>query len=173
MAVKNIVIWPNPVLKEVSTEVVDFGAELQTIIKDLKDSMFEEPIAGLAAPQIGVNKRLFVMDIPKEENNGNGTDGPEVFINPKVIASEGSFIWEEGCMSIPGYTGKVKRSKKIMMEYQNEHGQVIQREALDYLSGCFQHELDHLNGILWVDYQTVMKKNFIKKKMLSLQNSTN
>lgn len=169
MAKKNIVIWPNEVLKEISQEITHFDDELRSLIKDLKDSIENEPLAGLAAPQIGINKRVFVMDIPPQDNEGNGTDGLEVFINPKIISSKGSFVWDEGCASIPDYRGKVKRAKQIIMEYQNEKGEVLQREAFDYLSGCYQHELDHLNGVLWVDYQSSLKRNLIKRKMLLLQ----
>lgn len=170
MAVKEILIWPNAILKKVSDEVVDFGPELADLINDLSDTMDTDNMAGLAAPQIGVNKRVFLMDIPPEHNEGNGTQGKEAFINPKIVSlSDDSFSWQEGCMSIPGLRGTVKRAKKVIMQYQDVSGNVITREAFDYLSGCFQHELDHLNGILWVDYQSSLKKNMVKKKMLSLQ----
>lgn len=171
MAKKNIIIWPNPILKEISQEITSFDNNLKNLIQDLKDSIENEHLAGLAAPQIGVNKRVFVMDIPPEDNDGNGTNGLEVFINPKIIAKKDSFVWDEGCASIPDYRGKVKRAKNIIMEYQNEKGELIQKEAFYYLSGCYQHELDHLDGILWVDYQTSLKRNLIKRKMLSLQKS--
>lgn len=172
MALKPVLIWPDPVLKKVSEPVTDFGDELQTIIKDLCDTMtmHGEPMAGLSAPQIGVSKRVFVMDIPPEHNEGNGTNGPEVFVNPEIIHKEGSFSWDEGCMSIPGLRGKVKRSYLVRMRYQNERGEYLERDAFYYLGGCFQHELDHLNGVLWVDYQSPMKREFVRKKMLKLKN---
>lgn len=169
MAVKNIVIWPDPVLKKISDPVTDFGPELLQLIKDIKDTMDSEPMAGLSAPQVGVNKRVFIIDIPPEQNEGNGTDGKEVFINPEIIEREGFFSWEEGCMSIPGFRGKVKRSYRVVMRYQNESGEYCTREGFYYLSGCFQHELDHLDGILWVDYQSALKRNLIKKKMLKFK----
>lgn len=166
MALKNIVIWPDPVLQKVAEPVVDFGQDLQDLIKDITDIMDSEPMAGLSAPQIGVSKRVFVIDIAPEHNDGNGTNGKEIFVNPEIFHKEGSFTWDEGCMSIPGQRGKVKRSYKVKMRYQNEHGEHLEREAFYYLGGCFQHELDHLNGIVWVDYQSPLKKAFIKKKML-------
>lgn len=169
MAVKDIVIWPDPVLKKVAQPVSDFGPDLASLIRDLRDTMEMEPMAGLAAPQIGISKRVFIIDIPPEHNEGNGTNGIEVFVNPEIFFKEGSFSWEEGCMSIPGFRGKVTRSYSVKMRYQNELGQYLEREAFYYLSGCFQHELDHLNGLLWIDYQGPLKKEFIKKKMLSLK----
>lgn len=169
MAIKPVLIWPDPVLKEVSKPVTDFGKDLQDLVKDICDTMDTGAMAGLAAPQIGVNKRLFVIDIPPEHNDGNGTNGKEVFVNPEITHKEGSFSWDEGCMSIPGFRGKVKRSYLVTMRYQNEKGEHLERDAFYYLGGCFQHELDHLNGILWVDYQSPLKKNFIRKKMLKLK----
>lgn len=169
MAIKNIIIWPDAILKQVAKPVITFDDDLKALIKDLSDTMDEEPMAGLSAPQIGVSKRVFVIDIPPEHNDGNGTNGKEVFINPEIYFKEGSFSWDEGCMSIPGFRGKVTRAHKVKMRYQNEQGEHIDREAFYYLGGCFQHELDHLNGILWVDYQSPIKRNFIKKKMLKLK----
>ncbi|HXW53866.1 MAG TPA: peptide deformylase [Myxococcota bacterium] len=169
MAIKDIVIWPDPILKKIAEPVVDFGDDLQALIKDICDTMDDQPMAGLSAPQVGVSKRVFVIDIPPEHNEGNGTNGKEIFVNPEIYFTEGSFSWDEGCMSIPGYRGKVKRAHNVKMRYQNERGQHLDREAFYYLGGCFQHELDHLNGVLWVDYQGPIKKNFIRKKMLKLK----
>ncbi len=169
MAIKDIIIWPDPILKQVAETVVDFGDDLKALIKDICDTMDSEPMAGLSAPQVGVSKRVFVIDIPPDQNDGNGTNGKEIFINPEIYLKEGSFTWDEGCMSVPGFRGKVTRAHNVKMRYQNEHGQHLDREAFYYLGGCFQHELDHLNGVLWVDYQSPLKRNFIKKKMLKLK----
>lgn len=169
MAIKNILIWPDPILKQVALPVTDFGEELKNLVKDLSDTMENEPMAGLSAPQLGVSKRVFVIDIAPEHNEGNGTNGKEVFVNPEIYFKEGSFSWDEGCMSIPGFRGKVTRAYTVRMRYQNEFGEHLDREAFYYLGGCFQHELDHLNGILWIDYQSAIKKGFIKKKMLRLK----
>lgn len=168
---KKILIWPDPLLKERSQEITDFGPDLFAIINDLKATLQEnpEPMAGLAAPQIGISKRVFIMDIPPEDNDGNGTNGIEVFINPEFYQPEGCFSWEEGCMSIPGLRGKVTRHDRIMMRWQDESGAFKEREAFFYLSGCFQHELDHLDGILWVDHQSALKRSMVKRKMLALK----
>lgn len=170
MAIKEVLIWPDPLLKRVAEPVSDFGPELLALIEDIKETMDSDAMAGLCAPQIGISKRVFVVDIPPDQNEGNGTQGKEAFINPEIIEREGSFTWEEGCMSIPGFRGKVKRSYRVILRYQNECGEYMEREGFYYLGGCFQHELDHLNGILWVDYQSALKRNLIKKKMQKLKN---
>lgn len=170
MAVKNILIWPDDELKKISQPIIAFDDELKSIIKDLSDTMDAHgPMAGLAAPQIGILKRVFIIDIPPQDNEGNGTDGKEVFINPSIISKEGSFTWTEGCMSIPGIRGEVTRYDNIVLHFQDEAGVFHERKAHYYLSGAFQHELDHLNGILWVDYQSPMKKKVIKNKMLKFK----
>jgi peptide deformylase len=170
MAIRNVIIWPDATLKRVSEPVTDFGPDLSALIKDLSDTMDAYgPMAGLSAPQIGVSKRVFLVDIPPEDNEGNGTQGKEIFINPEIYFKEGSFSWDEGCMSIPGLRGKVTRAYTVKMRYFDEKGKTHEREAFYYLGGCFQHELDHLNGILWVDYQNPLKRNLIKKKMLKFK----
>lgn len=169
MAVRNIVIWPDPILKSKAEPVTKFDDELKDLVQDLFHTMDSEPMAGLAAPQIGISKRVFAVDINPEQNDGDGTDGKEVFINPEIYFKEGSFSWQEGCMSIPGFRGKVTRAQVVRIKYFNEEGEQIDRKATGYFSGCLQHELDHLNGIVWVDYQGPIKKNFIKKKMLKIK----
>jgi len=157
-------------LKKISVPVTDFGDNTQRVIKDLLDTMANEPMAGLSAPQIGELVRIFVVDISPKSNDGNGTDGAEAFVNPEIIKkSEETFSWREGCVSIPGHRGEVKRFKNIILRYQDSFGHTKEREVMDYLSGCFQHEIDHLNGILWVDYQTAIKREFVRKKMIKLK----
>src|SRR3989338_3591203 len=170
MAVPKVHIWPDPVLSQVSKPVEHFDASLKALAQDLINSMnYHGNSAGLAAPQIGVPLRMFIVDIPPEHNDGNGTDGPEAFVNPEFLLKEGQFEWEEGCLSIPGERGRVKRAWGVVMKYQDLEGATHEREAFDYLSGCFQHETDHLNGKLWIDYQSALKREFVRKKMLKLQ----
>ncbi|MBL4818963.1 MAG: peptide deformylase [Deltaproteobacteria bacterium] len=170
MTVRKVHIWPDPVLQSTSESVKQVDDSIRELVQDLIDTM--EHVgnsAGLSGPQIGVSKRVFVVDIPAEHNDGNGTDGPEAFINPEIIEKEGQFEWDEGCLSIPEERGKVKRAIRVIMRYQDLNGETQEREAFDYLSGCFQHELDHLNGKLWVDYQSALKRDMIRKKMLKLK----
>lgn len=172
MTVRKIRIWPDPVLLQVSKPVEKFDNSLKSLVQDMIESMKDVGnSAGLAAPQIGVHLRLFIADIPSEQNEGNGTLGVEAFANPEFILKEGQFEWEEGCLSIPGERGRVKRAYRVIMRYQDLEGVFHEREAFDYLSGCFQHEADHLNGKLWIDYQSTLKKDLVRKKMLKLQAS--
>jgi peptide deformylase len=170
MIAKEILIWPDTNLSKTSASVDVIDDSIHNLVADLIATMKHEGnSAGLAAPQIGIHKRLFIVDIPPENNNGNGTLGPEVFINPEFILKEGIMHWEEGCMSIPNERGWVTRFSRVIMRYLDLDGMRQEREAFDYLAGCFQHEADHLDGKLWVDYQSPLKRNLIRKKMLKLK----
>lgn len=173
MTARNVLIWPDPVLTQVSKPVEKVDASIKALVKDMIDSMEKAGnSAGLAAPQIGVSLRVFVANIPPEHNDGNGTNGFEAFINPEFLLKEGEFEWEEGCLSIPGERGRVKRAYRVIMRYLDLEGISHEREALDYLSGCFQHETDHLNGKLWIDYQSSLKKELVRKKMQKLRTAS-
>lgn len=172
MSAKPILIWPDPTLAKISEPVNVVDDEVRSLVKDLIDTMiYEGNAAGLAAPQIGVLKRVFIADIPKEHNNGNGTDGPEAFINPEFILKEGSLEWDESCLSIPGEYGPVKRAYHVVMKYLNTKGEHKEIEGFDYLAGCLQHEYDHLEGKLWIDYQGPIKRNLVKRKMNKIKTS--
>jgi len=172
MSAKEILIWPDPTLAKVSEKVEQFDESLHALAKDLIDTMIHEGnAAGLAAVQIGVLKRVFIADIPKEQNEGNGTDGPEAFVNPEFILKEGSLSWDESCLSIPEEYGPVKRSSRVIMKYQDLDGTHREIEGFDYLAGCLQHEFDHLEGKLWIDYQGPIKRSLIKKRMIKYKNA--
>lgn len=172
MTARKVRIWPDPALLQVSKPIEAIDDSVRELFQDMVDTMEETGnAAGLAAPQIGVPLRIFVANIPPESNEGNGTNGFEAFINPEFILKEGEFEWEEGCLSIPGERGKVRRAYRVIMRYLDIQGQVQEREAFDYLSGCFQHEADHLDGKLWIDYQSSMKKEMVRKKMQKLRES--
>ena len=118
MPARKILIWPDSALAKVSEPVLEIDASIHSLVQDLKDSMVHEGnSAGLAAPQIGVHKRVFVVDIAPEDNDGNGTNGPEAFINPEIIFKTGRLHWEEACMSIPNERGWVTRASQIKMRY--------------------------------------------------------
>lgn len=172
MGAKEILIWPHPTLSKVSEPVSKVDDEIRALAQDLMDTMvYEGNAAGLAAPQIGVLKRVFIADIPKEHNDGNGTDGPQVFINPEFVLKEGTLQWDESCLSIPGEYGPVKRSHHVLMNYLDLDGNPQQIEGFDYLAGCLQHEFDHLEGKLWIDYQGSLKKNLVKRRMMKIKNA--
>ncbi len=170
MSAKEVLIWPDSNLSKRSAPIEVVDESIRALASDLIATMeYEGNSAGLAAPQIGIHKRIFIVDIPPVDNDGNGTNGPEAFINPEFILKEGTLRWEEACMSIPGERGWITRSSRVIMRYLDLNGQLQEREAFDYLAGCFQHETDHLDGKLWIDYQSPLKRNLVRKKMLKLK----
>ena len=162
MAVKKILLYPDPLLSIRSAKITIFDKSLVNLSKDLIDTMYDADGVGLAAPQIGINKRIFVMDCSSE----NEEKDCRVVINPEIEhASEELGSYKEGCLSIPGITEEISRPKVIKVLYQNING-VFQRNTFDDLwSICFQHELDHLNGKLFIDLLRPMKKIRVKNKM--------
>ena len=162
MAVKKILLYPDPLLLMKSAKINIFDENLVNLSKDLIDTMYDADGVGLAAPQIGINKRIFVMDCSSE----NEEKDCRVVINPEIEhASEELGSYKEGCLSIPGITEEISRPKIIKVLYQDING-VLQRNTYDDLwSICFQHELDHLNGKLFIDHLRPMKKILVKNKM--------
>ena len=162
MAVKKILLYPDPLLLMRSAKISIFDKNLVNLSKDLIDTMYDADGVGLAAPQIGINKRIFVMDCSSE----NEEKDCRVVINPEIEhASEDLGSYKEGCLSIPGITEEISRPKVIKVLYQDVNG-VLQRDTYDDLwSICFQHELDHLNGKLFIDHLRPMKKILVKNKM--------
>ena len=162
MAVKKILLYPDPLLLMRSAKINIFDKNLVNLSKDLIDTMYDADGVGLAAPQIGINKRIFVMDCSSE----NEEKDCRVVINPEIEhASEELGSYKEGCLSIPGITEEISRPKVIKVLYQDVNG-VLQRDTYDDLwSICFQHELDHLNGKLFIDHLRPMKKILVKTKM--------
>ena len=162
MAVKKILLYPDPLLLVRSAKIIVFDKNLVNLSKDLIDTMYDADGVGLAAPQIGINKRIFVMDCSSE----NEEKDCRVVINPEIEqASEELGSYKEGCLSIPGITEEISRPKVIKVLYQDVNG-VLQRDTYDDLwSICFQHELDHLNGKLFIDHLRPMKKILVKNKM--------
>jgi peptide deformylase len=175
MAVKDILIWPNPELLKVSQKVEVIDDSIRALVKDMFDSMYAADGVGLAAPQIGVHKRVVVIDIrsyEREQKDGKvevpSGEAPIVLINPEFSNKSGELEWEEGCLSVPGETGMVTRAAKCTVKYLDLDGkeQVIEAEGLK--SVALQHECDHLDGKLFVDYLSRLKRNVIRKKMMKL-----
>ena len=162
MTVKKILLYPDPLLLMRSAKINIFDKNLVNLSKDLIDTMYDADGVGLAAPQIGINKRIFVMDCSSE----NEEKDCRVVINPEIEhVSEELGSYKEGCLSIPGITEEISRPKVIKVLYQDVNG-VLQRDTYDDLwSICFQHELDHLNGKLFIDHLRPMKKILVKNKM--------
>jgi peptide deformylase len=175
---KNLEIYtyPDPVLTKIAENVKpeEFNEELKELCKNMLYTMYNAPGIGLAAPQIGISKRIFVIDIDyerEETSEGSGeytlsNFNPRVFINPTFKIKEGDITYQEGCLSLPGVFEDVKRFEHIVVEYQDTEGEVHEMEANELLSICIQHENDHLDGIVFIDRLSNLKKNFFKKKLI-------
>ncbi|MDE0851403.1 peptide deformylase [Yoonia sp.] len=167
MTLRNILIHPDPRLKAKCTPVVDFTTELAKLANDMFETMYAAPGIGLAAPQVGVTSRMFVMDCIKEEG---GTPEPMVLINPVVVwESEERNIYDEGCLSIPDQYAEVERPSAVQVKWQDLDGKE-QHEKFDELwATCVQHEIDHLEGTLFIDYLKPLRRQMITRKMQKLK----
>ena len=162
MTIKNILTEPNKILRQVSLPVKNFGKEDQILMDDMLDTMYHANGIGLAAIQVGVPKRIIVMDISKNSEKKN----PMYFVNP-IIKNKNiqKSIYEEGCLSVPGQFAEIERPSKCEVEYLDYHGQKKILKAGGVLATCIQHEMDHLEGILFIDYLSKLKKSIIIKKL--------
>ena len=163
MTARNLVLYPSPQLREISQEVSDLRSA-KSLLQDLKDTLVAEEGLGLAAPQIGVLARVFVF----WRNDGSGGKFIQTVINPKVTFLGTKIDSEEGCLSIPGYRDVVKRNSRILVSFFNEQGEDIKLELEGLEARCFQHELDHLNGVLFIDHFSIEQKrlfnSWVKKQ---------
>jgi len=160
MALRRIIEYPEPLLRQKAKKIVNFDDELKTLIVDMADTMFDAPGIGLAAPQIAESVRLIVVDKTAEGEQKQYL----AMVNPEIISHEGYQVDEEGCLSVPELTSQVKRFKKVTVAYQNEDGTPTELVAEDRFAVVMQHEIDHLNGILFIDYLSPLKRNLYKKK---------
>lgn len=154
MTVKPIITVDDPTLREKSKKVSHFGERLERLVKDMFDSMHAVQGLGLAAPQIGVLRRVFVIKIPAEiDEEGKEIAPPEryVMVNPEIVRSQGEEEMEEGCLSVPGYRGLVKRSTRVVVKGQDLEGKRVRYRGEGTLAQAFQHEIDHLDGVLYLD----------------------
>ena len=162
MALRQILTEPNKTLREQSLSVEIVDEDLQKLMNDMLETMYAAPGIGLAAIQVGVPKRVLVLDIAQKEGHKN----PMFFINPEIIEkSENNSIYEEGCLSVPGQFAEISRPDKCYIKYLDYHGQPKEIKAEGMLATCIQHEMDHLAGILFIDYLSKLKKSMIIKKI--------
>ena len=163
MAIRTIITEPNKILRQKSLPVDQVGAEEQRLMDDMLETMYNANGIGLAAIQIGVPKRIIVMDISKNDEKNS----PMYFVNPEIKnkVTETS-IYEEGCLSVPNFFAEVNRPKKCDVEYLDYDGNKKILNAEGLLATCIQHEMDHLEGILFIDYLSKLKKSMIIKKLL-------
>jgi peptide deformylase len=153
-----------PELKRVSVPVDVFNSELEKIAKNMVKTMYGAPGIGLAAPQIGLNIRLATVDLSVGEDKGRLI----TICNPEIISIEGEQKSEEGCLSIPEFTDTILRPKRMVVRGQDLHGDEIRIEAEGLLARCFSHEIDHLNGVLFIDHLSSVKKNLVRNKIKKL-----
>jgi peptide deformylase len=162
MSIRPVIEAPDPRLKLVSEDVAKVDAEIRTLVDDMIESMYAADGIGLAAIQIGVPKRVLVMDIDQKDGKKN----PQAFINPKVLwASEELATFEEGCLSVPEIWEDVARPAKIRAEYLDRDGKRHEMEADGLFATCLQHEMDHLNGVLFIDHLSKLKRSMALKKL--------
>lgn len=159
MAKLEILEYPDPRLRTQAKPVTDFGAELQHQIDDMLETMYAAPGIGLAATQVDIHKRLIVIDVSEE------SDQPIVLINPEVLEKRGVEEMEEGCLSFPGVYAKVQRANEIRIKAQDRQGKDFEIDTGGLLAVCIQHELDHIEGKLFVDYLSPLKRERIRKQL--------
>jgi peptide deformylase len=163
MTVRPILTAPDPRLQAISTDVEKVDAEIRKLVDDMAESMYAADGIGLAAVQIGVPKRVIVIDLDQKEGKKN----PRAFINPKILwASEEMAVFEEGCLSVPEIWDDVERPARIKAEYLDLDGKRVELEADGMLATCLQHEMDHLNGVLFIDHLSRLKRSMAIKKLI-------
>ena len=162
MALRKILIEPNKILRTKSLPVEIVDDDLQKLMNDMAETMYAAPGIGLAAIQVGVPKRVLVLDISKKE----GLKDPMYFVNPEIIEkSNVNSTYEEGCLSVPGQFAEIDRPSECHIKYLDYYGQPKEMKARGMLATCIQHELDHLEGILFIDHLSKLKKSMIIKKL--------
>jgi len=168
MSVKKILTEPNKILRQISEPIEGVGIEEQKLMDDMLDTMYAANGIGLAAIQIGISKRIIVMDISKDENKKE----PIYFVNP-VVKNKNSekAIYEEGCLSVPGQFAEIERPNTCDVEYLDYNGNKQWLKAEGLLATCIQHEMDHLEGILFIDYLSKLKKSIIIKKLSKIKSN--
>jgi len=167
MALLRIAHYPEPVLLTVGKPILEeeFNADLERIVSDMFETMYEAGGVGLAAPQVFDSRRLFVMDVPDEEGKSNRL----TFINPEVIRVEGEQTGEEGCLSFPGVFQTVQREMRVIVKAQDVKGEAFELDLKDLAARCVLHETDHCDGIVFLDRMTTLKRQLAKRKIKALQ----
>jgi peptide deformylase len=161
MTIKPLIILPDPILRQVSTPIETVDSEVKKLADDMLETMYDAPGIGLAAIQIGVARRMLVLDVAKDGEDKQ----PLVFINPEIVASsDARSVYEEGCLSIPDYYAEVERPATITVRHLDRDGKERVAEADGLLATCLQHEIDHLNGVLFIDYISKLKREMVIRR---------
>ncbi len=159
MAKLDILVYPDPRLRQIAEPVTEFTDQLKQLVADMAETMYDAPGIGLAAIQVNVPLRVIVMDLTEEKND------LQVFINPQITELEGKTEYEEGCLSVPGVYASVERVERVRIDAVDEEGSPFSVEADGLLSVCIQHEVDHLDGKVFVDYLSRLKQDRVRKKL--------
>lgn len=178
----DILIYPHPCLKQIADKVEAFDRGLKELCENMLKTMYQAPGIGLAAPQVGISKRIFVCDVDYERTKIGEDDpstakeedtvfelkhlNPKIYINPEIVLTEGDTTYEEGCLSLPGVFDTVKRHKEVELQYQDINGKTHYEKIDGLHSICAQHEIDHLDGILFIERLSRLKFQFYKKKFI-------
>jgi peptide deformylase len=169
MALKEIITIPDPVLRENCSPIEDITPELKTLMQDMLETMYDAPGVGLAAPQINIPIRLIVMDAAQKEDDEKE---PIIMINPKILSSsDDRSVYEEGCLSIPEYFAEIERPAIVKVGYRDEEGEEQERECEGLLGTVVQHEIDHLDGVLFIDYLSKLRRDRVIKKFAKAKKS--
>lgn len=162
MTILNVLRFPDKRLRTKATPVETVNEDIQTTLDDMLETMYDAPGIGLAATQVNIHKQMVVIDVSEEKNQ------PLFLINPVITHKEGEEVSEEGCLSVPAYYAEVKRAECVTVKALNREGKTFEIEADGLLAVCIQHELDHLQGKLFVDYLSPLKQQRLQKKMMKL-----
>jgi len=167
MALREILTFPDPRLALVAEPVEVVDDETRQLIDDLFETMYDAEGVGLAAPQVGVLERVIVVDCGPREGDGHplAPSQPVAVVNPEIAAADGKVTWEEGCLSVPGYYDEVERAAHVVIRGLDRHGDPVEIPADGLLGVCLQHEIDHLNGTLFLDHLSRLKQTMVKKKL--------
>jgi len=166
MSILNILQFPDPKLRQKAAPVTSVDDNIRTLVNDMFETMYSAPGIGLAAVQVNVLKRVLVIDISEDKSQ------PKCFINPEIVARSGDEKMDEGCLSVPGIYEPVSRAKNITVRYLDRDGNAQELTVDGLLAVCIQHEMDHLDGKLFVDYLSEMKRNRIRKRMEKMRQHT-
>jgi len=165
MALRKILTLPNPQLRLVSEPVPTITAEIRTLVDDMFETMYAAPGIGLAAIQVGCPLRIITMDLAQRDENNEAKPQPRVFINPEILSqSEETFVYEEGCLSVPQYYEDVERPLNVRLRFTDIEGSTQEEDASGIFAICIQHEIDHLNGALFIDHLSRLKRDRVIKK---------
>ena len=169
MTIKPLIILPDPLLRQVSKPIERVDSDLQRLADDMLETMYDAPGIGLAAIQIGVARRMLVIDVAREGEEKQ----PLVYINPEIVSSSDErSVYEEGCLSIPDYYAEVERPATVGVKYLDRDGKEQTMEADSLLATCLQHEIDHLNGVLFIDHISRLKREMVIKKFTKAAKTT-